>query len=69
LSGHSEELVINGTPAVSGNTTTINFTNADGVTTGVKWPHNGQVYDYTNIVPARLGLKKPAPKPVRRWRC
>jgi len=58
LPGHSEELVINGTPTVSGNTTTINFTNADGKTTGVRWPHNGQVYDYSNIVPARLGLKK-----------
>jgi len=58
LPGHSEELVIDGAPTVSGNTTTIKFTNADGAPTGVKWPHNGQVYDYTNVVPARLGLKK-----------
>jgi hypothetical protein len=63
LPGHSEELVINGTPAVSGNTTTINFTNANKCpngtpATGVCWPHNGQPYDYSKIVPARLGLKK-----------
>ncbi len=45
LPGHSEVLVINGTPSVSGNTTSINFINADGVTTGVKWPHNGQTFD------------------------
>jgi cell migration-inducing and hyaluronan-binding protein len=57
LPGHSEELVISGPPVV-GSTTTINFINADGLTTGVKWPHNGQVYDYTNVVPARLGLSK-----------
>jgi hypothetical protein len=45
LPGHSEELEIHGTPSVSGNTTTINFINADGVTNGVKWPHNGQTFD------------------------
>jgi cell migration-inducing and hyaluronan-binding protein len=59
LPGHSEELFIGDTPVVSGTTTTINFTNADGVTSGVKWPHNGQVYDYSTIVPARLGLPPP----------
>jgi cell migration-inducing and hyaluronan-binding protein len=58
LPGHSEELVINGAPMVGTNTTTFSFTNADGITTGVKWPHNGQVYDYTNVVPQRLGLSK-----------
>ncbi|HZP44207.1 MAG TPA: G8 domain-containing protein [Candidatus Binataceae bacterium] len=56
LPGHSEELIISDIPAVSNATTTIKFTNADGVTTGVKWPHNGQQYDYS-VVPARLGLK------------
>ncbi len=58
LPGHSEELVITGAPTIIGNTTKINFTNADGVTTGVKWPHNGHLYDYKGVVPARLGLKK-----------
>jgi hypothetical protein len=59
LPGHSEELVISGPPVPSSSTTTIDFTNADGETTGVKWPHNGQIFDltttsYPNI--KRLGL-------------
>jgi cell migration-inducing and hyaluronan-binding protein len=61
LPGHSEELIIDGTPSVDTNagTTTFNFTNADGKTTGVKWPHNGKAIDlsetsYPGI--SRLGL-------------
>jgi hypothetical protein len=59
LPGHSEELIINGAPSISGSATTINFTNADRTVTGVKWPHNGQTFDlsatrYPNI--SRLGL-------------
>jgi hypothetical protein len=57
LPGHSEELIIKGAPTVSGNTSTISFTNADGKTSGVAWPHNGQVYDYSNVVPEGLGLQ------------
>jgi hypothetical protein len=56
LPGHSEELIVSGAPVVSGNTTTINFTNADGVTTGVKWPHNGVQYTYGTTVPVRVGV-------------
>ncbi len=59
LPGHSEELIISGTPTVNGNTTTISFTNADGKTTGVKWPHNGQSIDLSNTSYSgisRLGL-------------
>jgi len=59
LPGHSEELIINGAPTVSGNTTTINFTNANTAITGVQWPHNGKTIDLTNASYSgisRLGL-------------
>ncbi len=59
LPGHSEELIIQGKPTVSGNTTTINFTNANTAITGVQWPHNGKTIDLTNAsYPgiSRLGL-------------
>jgi hypothetical protein len=58
LPGHSEELIINGNPVVdnTAKTTMFHFTNADGVTTGVKWPHNGIEYMYGSKVPSRLGL-------------
>jgi cell migration-inducing and hyaluronan-binding protein len=61
LPGHSEELIINGTPKVdtTAGTTTFNFTNADGVTTGVKWAHNGKSIDLTDTTYpgiSRLGL-------------
>ena len=58
LPGHSEELVITAPPTVTGNTTTISFANADGVTTGLKWPHSGQKYDFSTVVPPELGLDK-----------
>jgi cell migration-inducing and hyaluronan-binding protein len=48
LPGHSEELIIDGTPTVNGNTTTIKFTNADPKATGIKWPHNGKSIDLSN---------------------
>ncbi len=59
LPGHSEELVIQGTPITDAarNTTTINFTNANTSFNGTQWPHNARQYDYTGIVPARLGLR------------
>jgi hypothetical protein len=59
LPGHSEELIISGTPTVNGNTTTINFINADPTATGVKWPHNGQMFELSeSVYPgiSRLGL-------------
>ncbi|HKV53835.1 MAG TPA: G8 domain-containing protein [Candidatus Binataceae bacterium] len=58
LPGHAEELIIQGNPVVdsTGKTTTFHFANADGVTTGVKWPHNGIEYTYGSKVPTRLGL-------------
>ena len=57
LPGHSEELIITKiTPGTD--STTIEFTNAKPGVTGVEWPHNGTVYDYTGVVPARLGLNK-----------
>ena len=61
LPGHSEELVIDGKPVVNANnTTTINFINANPMTTGVAWPHHGEVYDFSGVVPARLGLSNTA---------
>jgi hypothetical protein len=55
--GHSEELII--TKVTPGATTTeIDFTNAKVGVSGVQWPHNGTVYDYTGVVPVRLGLNK-----------
>ncbi|MBF6568960.1 MAG: G8 domain-containing protein [Candidatus Binataceae bacterium] len=59
LPGHSEELIIQGKPTVSGNTTTINFTNANASITGAQWPHNGKTIDLTNASYSgisRLGL-------------
>lgn len=54
LPGQTEELIINGTPTVSNNVTTMNF-NTDGVTTGVKWPHNGQTIDLTTATYPGIG--------------
>lgn len=58
---HSEELIIVGDPVVSGpagaRVTTITYRNADGVTPGVKWPHNGEQYDLSEL-PSRLGITR-----------
>ena len=56
LPAHSEELIISAPPTASGNDTSISFTNADGVTTGVKYPHNGNTYDLS-CVASRVGLE------------
>ena len=57
LPSHSEELIVVGKPTVSGGVTTITYRNADGVTPGVKWPHNGEVYDLSEL-PSRLGIER-----------
>ncbi|MFN8603017.1 MAG: hypothetical protein U0842_21325 [Candidatus Binatia bacterium] len=57
LPSHSEELVVVGTPVVANGVTTITYRNADGKTPGVKWPHNGEVYDFGTL-PARLGIQR-----------
>jgi hypothetical protein len=56
LPGHSEELVIQGTPQTTSTTTTINFVNALGG--GTQWPHNANQYDYSAVMNIkRLGLR------------
>lgn len=57
LPSHSEELIISKPPTFASGVTTIDFTNADGGG-GAKWPHNGQQYDFAEVVPARLGLSQ-----------
>jgi hypothetical protein len=59
LPGHSEELIINGTPTVNGKTTTINFTNPNISITGVEWPHNGKTISLcdTDTVSCTVGYK------------
>ncbi|MBY0274123.1 hypothetical protein K2Z84_02185 [Candidatus Binatia bacterium] len=57
LPSHSEELIVVGQPTVSGGVTTITYRNADGVTPGVKWPHNGEAYDLAGL-PSRLGIQR-----------
>ncbi len=48
LPGHAEQLVISKPPVVTGNTTTITFTNAAPGVTGLQWPHNGAILDLSN---------------------
>ena len=57
LPSHSEELIVVGKPTVSGGVTTIKYKNADGVTPGVRWPHNGEAYDFGGL-PRRLGIDR-----------
>src|SRR5262249_23455669 len=57
LPSHSEELIVVGKPTESGSVTTIKYKNADGVTPGVRWPHNGEVYDLSEL-PDGLGIER-----------
>jgi hypothetical protein len=57
LPSHSEELEITSDPKKTGGVTTFTYKNGDGVTPGVKWPHNGEVYQL-NDLPDRLKISR-----------
>ncbi|MFZ1886461.1 MAG: G8 domain-containing protein [Candidatus Binataceae bacterium] len=48
LPGHAEQLIISKPPVLSGNTTTVTFTNSIAGVTGLQWPHNGAILDLSN---------------------